>query len=300
MIRALIAEDDQGVRDVLGRTCRDLGLEVLEVDDGVACLEMVAAHAPDLLLLDLEMPGLDGMGVLAKLRAEMASPPEVMIVSGHPDALGRVDEKRLGVLDFIIKPFRLSVLRRRLERAVRLIELAQNVSDDEQSLVAMRQSDPITGLGAFFALRESLARRYVACARQGMPLSCGILSDERYDGLLSDAGRDPGNQRLISIARCLALSLGVAGDGTNDLYRVDAAEFVVLLSGADEVGARRALEGMVCAVRGELGDAAASMVCGFATVPHPELVNAESLFRAANVALARAREQRRLVLFEAF
>ena len=103
-VRVLVVDDDYHVRKVLRRFLLERGHEVREAKDGQEALNFIREQLPDVLLLDLHMPELDGLEVLQRMRKERLKPKVVLTISGDPDdALARAS-LHLGAHDFIIKP----------------------------------------------------------------------------------------------------------------------------------------------------------------------------------------------------
>jgi DNA-binding NtrC family response regulator len=103
MATILIVDDDRALRESLAETLGDLGHTTLEAGDGETGLALHAAHPVDAVLLDLRMPGLDGMAVLRRLRAG-AHPPPVAILTAVPTAANTIEAMRLGAVDHLAKP----------------------------------------------------------------------------------------------------------------------------------------------------------------------------------------------------
>ncbi len=103
-ISVLVIDDDELVRSTLGTYLKRRGMWVQEADGGALGLESFRAHTPDVVLLDLRMPGMDGLEVLRRLREEDPDLP-VIVVSGAGIVNDVVDSLRLGAWDFLIKPF---------------------------------------------------------------------------------------------------------------------------------------------------------------------------------------------------
>ena len=99
----LIADDDPHIRQLLAFALRKAGLEVLESGDGEATLAAVAAQPPDLLVLDINMPGMDGLEVCRRIRAGSDLP--ILFLSSRDDELDRVLGMELGADDYVVKPF---------------------------------------------------------------------------------------------------------------------------------------------------------------------------------------------------
>jgi CheY-like chemotaxis protein len=98
----LVVDDEKAIRELLARVLTIAGYEVDSAADGHEALERVAARRPDLILLDLMMPVLDGWSVLDRLR-EQRDPPPVVVVSAYLDR-GRV--VAAGAVGYLSKPFR--------------------------------------------------------------------------------------------------------------------------------------------------------------------------------------------------
>ena len=106
MSSILIVDDEAGVRASLGGVLRDEGYLVDAVDSGEACLEQVARQAYDVMLLDIWLPGIDGLATLERLRERGIEAPVIMI-SGHGNVESAVRATKLGAFDFIEKPLSL-------------------------------------------------------------------------------------------------------------------------------------------------------------------------------------------------
>ncbi len=101
--KILIADDDSHIRQLLAFALRKAGLEVEESGDGEAALNAVASRAPDLLVLDINMPGMDGLEVCRRLRAGNDIP--ILFLSSRDDEIDRVLGMELGADDYVVKPF---------------------------------------------------------------------------------------------------------------------------------------------------------------------------------------------------
>jgi two-component system, OmpR family, response regulator ResD len=101
--RVLVVEDDPTVREIVVRYLQDDGLAVEAVDDGLAALAAADATWPDLVVLDLMLPGLDGLEVCRRLRAR--APVPVIMLTARGDEDDRVTGLELGADDYVAKPF---------------------------------------------------------------------------------------------------------------------------------------------------------------------------------------------------
>jgi two-component system OmpR family response regulator len=99
----LIVDDDPHIRQLLAFAIGKSGLTTIEAGDGEAALEMVAAHEPDLVVLDINMPRMDGLEVCRRIRAQGDLP--ILFLSSRDDEIDRVLGIELGADDYVVKPF---------------------------------------------------------------------------------------------------------------------------------------------------------------------------------------------------
>jgi len=122
--RVLIVDDDASVRDAIRMILEYDGYETVSARDAASGLAELEARRADAVLLDIKMPGIDGMEALDRIQ-EMDAPPPVLMISGHGDIATAVESTRRGAVDFLEKPLQRERLlvslsnalsRRRLER----------------------------------------------------------------------------------------------------------------------------------------------------------------------------------------
>jgi two-component system nitrogen regulation response regulator NtrX len=150
----LIVDDEAGVRSALGGVLRDEGYTVEAVDSGEACLDRATRGAYDVIVLDIWLPGIDGLATLEKLRDRRVDAPVVMI-SGHGNIESAVRAVKLGAYDFVEKPLS-------LEKTVLVIGNAVRQRRLEAENRALRASvdKRLTMVGESYAmaqLREQIA-----------------------------------------------------------------------------------------------------------------------------------------------
>jgi DNA-binding response OmpR family regulator len=113
-LRILIVEDHEDLADALRTNLRREGYQATVASDGRQALAMVRADPPDLIVLDLGIPGLDGLALLSRLRAEGHWCP-VLILSARDSDSDKVEGFRLGADDYVTKPFRTVELMARVD-----------------------------------------------------------------------------------------------------------------------------------------------------------------------------------------
>ena len=118
----LVAEDQPDIRDLIALNLRQAGYDVTPVADGRAALDSQADRSSDLLILDLMMPGLDGLEVCKALRAKGRATPILMLTAKSTE-LDRVLGLELGADDYLTKPFSMAELLARVKALLRRADL---------------------------------------------------------------------------------------------------------------------------------------------------------------------------------
>ena len=119
-MRILIVEDDLSLSDVLSFTLRRAGFEVSTAYDGIAALKRWEEETPHLVILDLNLPELDGLSVCRQIRSQDKTPIIILSVRGGDEAV--VEGLELGADDYIVKPFSPSQLVARVRAVLRRVE----------------------------------------------------------------------------------------------------------------------------------------------------------------------------------
>jgi len=149
-MKALVVDDDRVLADVLAFTLRREGFEVIQAYDGEAALERWAEEQPDLIVLDVNMPRLDGFAVCRRIRAQADTPIILLTVRGEEDDI--VHGLKLGADDYITKPFSprqlvaraYAVLRRARKTAVPAIRQAGDLTlDPSRRELRIRGGEPV-------------------------------------------------------------------------------------------------------------------------------------------------------------
>jgi DNA-binding response OmpR family regulator len=169
--RVLIVDDEPIVRDVLTRYLSKGGFRVDSAEDGEAALEQFAAEPPDLVLLDLMLPGVDGVEVFTRIRADHDTP--VIMLTARGEETDRVVGLEIGADDYIAKPFS----PREVVARVRAVLRRSPAADD-----ARREDGPIRFDGGEI---DPAARNVTV---RGRPVS---LTPKEFD-LLFFLARNPG------------------------------------------------------------------------------------------------------------
>jgi len=116
-MKILVVDDEQEIRGLLLETLREGGYDTLEAANGADALRIIEAKSPDLVILDILMPDMNGFHVLQQLRKTSETP--VIILSARTDTVDKVKSFELGADDYVSKPFRLIELTARVAAVLR-------------------------------------------------------------------------------------------------------------------------------------------------------------------------------------
>ncbi len=137
--KVLIVEDDKAIVELLEIHIKDLDCDVLKAYDGLAGLELALKHKPDLIILDVSMPKMDGFQVCQKVRAQQNTP--IIMLTAKSEEIDRVLGLEIGADDYITKPFSVRELIARVKAVFRRTKM--NDSREEQ-LVGLLKFEGLT------------------------------------------------------------------------------------------------------------------------------------------------------------
>lgn len=154
--RIMVVDDAPDIRSLIGEILSDEGYEVIEAADAVDARQKRNQHHPDLILLDVWMPGDDGISLLREWAEAGTLTVPVVMISGHGSVEAAVEATRIGAVDFIEKPVSMAKLLRTVEKALE----AAGEQRDQSATQAMAVSvmEPLGRSVAVQALRQSLEK----------------------------------------------------------------------------------------------------------------------------------------------
>ncbi len=127
MAKILITDDEEAIRTTLSQILADEGHRTVLCESGEECIAQIARDEFDLLILDLWLPGIDGLSVLERVRG--AAPPPIVVISGHGSVDAAVKATRLGAYDFLEKPLSLERVLLTVNHALADRRLREQVRD---------------------------------------------------------------------------------------------------------------------------------------------------------------------------
>lgn len=153
-IRLLIIDDEAGFREALARRLEKRGAVVNQAGDGKAGLVSLAQEPVDVVLLDVKMPGMDGLSVLESIRREHPD-TEVILVTGNVNTRDGVDGIKAGAFDYLTKPIKIDQLTAKINQAFDKLTMSQEKMREKRFRAKMEQqliaADRLAALGALSA-----------------------------------------------------------------------------------------------------------------------------------------------------
>jgi diguanylate cyclase len=225
---AIIADDEDLGRLLLAETAVASGLSPLGFDNGAAALEAALAHEVAIVLLDVDMPGMDGYAVCRRLRADprFATVPIVM-VTGHEDSAAISRAFDAGATDFISKPVNWALLPRRLAYILRNAAAAERIE-------RLAYFDTLTGLPNRQRCIDAAERLFAEAAIAEQQVAVIYIDLNSFKRVNDTFGHTAGDAVLKSVAVRLerALTPFQSANHSVSVARFGGDEFVVLVSDA--------------------------------------------------------------------
>ncbi len=286
----LIVDDTPQNIHVLMEAIED-NCRVMAAKNGEEALRMIGEDIPDLILLDVMMPGMDGFEVCRRLKQDDATKNiPIIFVTAATDNEHEEKGLKLGAIDYIRKPFHVPIVRVRIQNHLRL----KRKSGLLEQLVRI---DGLTDICNRRGFDEALDREWKRCQRHGAPLALIMLDIDNFKMFNDTYGHAEGDVCLAKVARTISLSLHRS---TDLAARYGGEEFAVILPETPLAAARDIAE----TIRHKVQDLSIAHVCAENCVTislgaaclrpaHDDVEGPEQLIRMADQALYQAKGQGR-------
>jgi len=331
--RLLIVDDISDNRTILTRRFQRRGFDVVEAECGLTAIELIDKESFDLVLLDVMMPGMDGIETLKRIRSQnSASALPVIMVTAKSESTNIVDALELGANDYVTKPVDFAValarvntqisrkravervalaneelrkvnedLERRVEeRTSRLIDANQRlkveIADREESQARsqyLAYHDSLTGLGNRLLFKEQLEEALKDVSVASHPLAVLFLDLDGFKAVNDTLGHSIGDLLLKSVAAKLRDIL----PRTDRIARLGGDEFAILQISAAQPGSSIALAEKIIEVVGQPNSIDGHDVTVGASVgiavARPGDINTENFLKSADLAMYSAKSDGR-------
>ncbi len=201
MAKVLIVDDIEDNIKLLWYNLEDDEHEIESANNGHLCLEKAASFLPDIILLDLMMPGLSGIDTLKLLKADPAleAIPVIMISANDSDDT-IIEAIDLGAQDYITKPFIYPVLAARMRSAIRLKESQEKLAAANSALALLASQDPLTDTYNHRHFFNLAGAEFAKAKRHQRPISTIMIDADHFKSINDNYGHAVGDQALIDMA----------------------------------------------------------------------------------------------------
>jgi diguanylate cyclase (GGDEF)-like protein len=329
----LIVDDISDNRTILTRRFQRRGFDVVEADNGLTAIELIDQTPFDVVLLDVMMPGIDGIETLKRIRGQRsASALPVIMVTAKSESANIVDALELGANDYVTKPVDFAVALARVntqisrkraeqqvarvngelrkanedlehrveERTRRLIDANQRlkveIADREESQARsqyLAYHDSLTGLGNRLLFKEQLEEALKDVSVTPHPLAVLFLDLDGFKAVNDTLGHSVGDLLLKSVAAKLRDIL----PRTDRIARLGGDEFAILQMSAAQPASSIALAEKIIEIIGEPCSVDGHDVTVGASVgvavAHPGDMNTENFLKSADLAMYSAKSEGR-------
>jgi two-component system cell cycle response regulator len=307
--RILVVDDHEDNVELLRARLEAWGYQVESAHDGAKALECVESSPPDLILLDVMMPSVDGNEVARRIKQNPSLPFIPIIMQTALDSTeSKVEGLEAGADDYITKPIEFAELKARLRSMLRIKRLQEELEERERQLLEanerlrhMSRTDALTGLANRRYIEQQMDLMFAHSERLNEPLACVMCDLDRFKSVNDEFGHHAGDAVLKQFAGILKRE----AREIDSVGRYGGEEFLVLLAGtvldaavtfAERV--RKHVEAHTFVFEG--GSLRRTCSFGVAGWPHPRIADCDRLVRATDDALYVAKEtgRNRVIRFD--
>jgi two-component system, cell cycle response regulator len=301
--RILVVDDNQDNIEIIATRLRFRGYEILEASDGAQALSQVRDHAPDLILLDVMLPDIDGYEISRRIKGSSDLPfIPIILVTARDSTQDKVQGLDAGADDYLTKPINFPELEARVRSMLRIKRLQDELELKNRELERLSISDGLTGLFNHRHIHDLLAEEYERVERTNDCMSVAMFDLDRFKSVNDTYGHQAGDKVLVALADILR---DTARD-IDRLGRYGGEEFIALLPETCIDDAAVFVERVRREVSRHHFDIGRdeplhmTISAGVATYPHDLVDSVETLVKLADQALyaAKAGGRDRIVRFD--
>lgn len=301
--RILVVDDNQDNIEIIATRLRFRGYEILEASDGTQALQHVRDSAPDLILLDVMLPDIDGYEISRRIKGADDLPfIPIILVTARDSTQDKVAGLDAGADDYLTKPINFPELEARVRSMLRIKRLQDELEEKNRELERLSISDGLTGLYNHRHIHGLLSEEYERVERTKDCMSVAMFDLDRFKTVNDTWGHQAGDRVLIEMAEILQ---DTARD-IDRLGRYGGEEFIALLPETCIEDAAVFVERVRREVARRHFDIGRdeplrmTLSAGVATYPHELVDSIETLVRLADEALytAKAAGRNRVVRFD--
>jgi len=212
--RVLVVDDEEHIRRILKFQLEKNGYEVVTAENGEEALKLVRRSMPDLILLDLMMPKIDGFEVCRQLRADFQTNQiPIIMLTAKSDLPDRIKGLQGGANDYLVKPYSNEEL---LLRVYNVLEWSQN----------QKNANPLTGFAGNKAIEKELARRI----ERSEPFAFLYIDIDNFKAYNDYYGYQKGDESILFLADIITEAVNSLGGRGDFVGHIGGDDFVIVTS----------------------------------------------------------------------
>jgi len=290
--RILVVDDNVDNAEIISTRLRYRGYSIVEAGTGEAAIAQVREQPPDLVLLDIMLPDIDGFEVSRRIKGDPELPfIPIILVTARDSTEDKLLGFEAGADDYLTKPINFSELEARVRSMLRIKRLQDELEEKNRELQRLSISDGLTGLFNHRHIHGLLREEFDRSDRTAAPLTVAMFDLDHFKLVNDTHGHPAGDRVLVELA---AILRNTARD-VDRLGRYGGEEFLAVLPATDTAGGAIFVE----RVRQTVGDhefdigeeepLRMTISAGVATYPHSRISDVESLIQEADRALYAAK-----------
>lgn len=295
--KVLLVEDDPIQASATKEILRKVGYEILWAEDGINAIKLVKSEKPDIILLDVILPGMDGYEVCRWLKLDENSKGiPVIMLTVKKELSDKISGLQIGADDYLPKPYNELELNARIYALLRTKALQDELKMKNKQLEDlldkvnyMAITDALTGLYNRRRFHDVLTSEHERAKRYGTPFSLVMLDIDHFKKINDTYGHNVGDAVLKEVSGILLNSIR----DIDTASRYGGEEFMIILPSTDRVQSRIVAERMREAIEQHdfAGiDSKISVSIGISGMPDAKVDNEEKLIRCADFAMYRAKQ----------
>jgi two-component system, cell cycle response regulator len=226
--RILVVDDNRDNIEIIATRLRLRGYAIEEAVDGTQALAMVYAHPPDLILLDVMLPDIDGYEISRRIKREPTLPfVPIILVTARDTTQDKVAGLDAGADDYLTKPINFPELEARVRSMLRIKRLQDELEEKNRELERLSISDGLTGLYNHRHIHGLLNDEFERAERTGSMLTVAMFDLDHFKSVNDEWGHQAGDRVLEQLADILRFN----AREIDRLGRYGGEEFMALLPG---------------------------------------------------------------------
>lgn len=294
--RILVVDDNQDNIEIIATRLRFRGYEILEASDGEQALALVEERAPDLILLDVMLPDIDGYEISRRIKGSDTLPfIPIILVTARDSTQDKVAGLDAGADDYLTKPINFPELEARVRSMLRIKRLQDELEEKNRELERLSISDGLTGLYNHRHIHGLLAEEFERVERTNDCMSVAMFDLDRFKSVNDTYGHPAGDRVLVEMADIMRET----AREIDRLARYGGEEFMVLMPETCIDDAAVFVERVRREVARRSFDVGRdeplkmTLSAGVASYPHDLIGDLETLVRLADESLYEAKESGR-------